>query len=100
MADEELLTKIKKGLGITHAYHDDTLQVYVDEVRAFLRSAGVKESVLNSPASVGCILRGVADLWNYGSGNATFSDYFRMRAIQLCSEDEIVTEGGSNVQTE
>lgn len=100
MTDAELLTKIKHGLGITTDYQNDTLNVYIDEVKAFLRSAGVKESVLTSSVSVGCILRGVADLWNYGSGNATFSDYFRMRAIQLVSEKEIVTEGDKDVQTE
>ena len=86
MTDAELLTKIKKGLGITTDYQDDTLMVYVDEVRMFLASAGVSESVIASEASVGCILRGVADLWNYGSGNATLSDYFRMRVIQLAAE--------------
>ena len=94
MTDAELLVKIKNGLGITTEYQDDTLNIYIGEVRAFLVSAGVKKSVIESEASVGCILRGVADLWNYGSGNATLSDYFRMRAIQLTKV------GDSNVQTE
>ena len=93
MTDAELLAKVKSGLGITTAYQDDTLQVYIDDVRAFMADAGVHQSVIASPASVGCILRGVADLWNYGSGNATFSDYFRMRVIQLCAKKpEEVTE--------
>lgn len=83
MIDAELLTKIKNGLGITGAYQDATLTVYVDEVKAFMRSAGVSEDVINSNVSVGCIMRGVADLWNYGSGNATLSKYFRMRVLQL-----------------
>lgn len=88
MTDAELLTKIKNGLGITTDYMDDTLMVYVDEVKMFLASAGVSEKVIASEASVGCILRGVADLWNYGSGNATLSDYFRMRVIQLAAEGD------------
>lgn len=93
MTDAELLAKVKSGLGITTAYQDDTLQVYIDDVRAFMEDAGVHKSVIASTASVGCILRGVADLWNYGSGNATFSDYFRMRVIQLCAKKpEEVTE--------
>ena len=41
MTDAELLTKIKSGLGITGTYQDATLQVYIDDVKAFMRSAGV-----------------------------------------------------------
>lgn len=97
MTDAELLVKIKNGLGITGDFQDATLTVYVDDVKAFMKSAGVADAVITSEASVGCIMRGVADLWNYGSGNATLSDYFRMRMLQL---KEIVppepnnTEGG------
>ena len=87
MTDVELLAKIKIGLGITTSFMDDILMVYIDEVRAFMVSAGVKKSVIDSSASVGCILRGVTDLWNYGNGNATFSEYFRMRVIQLAGVD-------------
>lgn len=85
MTDAELLAKIKKGLGITGDFQNETLMVYVDETKAFMISAGVRETVVNSEVAVGCIMRGVADLWNYGAGNATFSDYFRMRLIQLKS---------------
>lgn len=83
MTDAQLLTKIKNGLGITGDFQNATLTVYVDEVKAFMKSAGVADTVITSEASVGCIMRGVADLWNYGSGNATLSDYFRMRVLQL-----------------
>lgn len=83
MADTTLLTKIKNGLGITGDFQDATLTVYVDEVKAFMKSAGVSQAVIDSEVSVGCIMRGVADLWNYGSGNASLSDYFKMRLIQL-----------------
>ena len=57
--------------------------MYVDEVKAFMESAGVPQNIIESDVSVGCIIRGVADLWNYGSGNAKLSDYFKMRLIQL-----------------
>lgn len=85
MTDTQLLTKIKSGLGITGTFQDATLTVYVEEVKAFIKSAGVSEAVVESEAAVGCIMRGVADLWNYGSGNAKLSDYFKMRLIQLKS---------------
>lgn len=83
MTNAELLTKIKSGLGITGTYQDDTLQVYIDEVKSFMESAGVNQSVIESEAAVGCIIRGVADLWNYGSGSANLSPYFVQRLIQL-----------------
>lgn len=83
MADTELLTIIKNGLGITGDFLNATLTVYVDEVKAFMRSAGVTETVIESDVSAGCIMRGVADLWNYGSGNAKLSEYFKMRVLQL-----------------
>lgn len=86
MAETTLLTKIKNGLGITGTFQDETLNVYIDEVKAFMKSAGVSQNVIESDAAVGCIMRGVADLWNYGAGNATLSDYFRMRLIQLKAE--------------
>lgn len=83
MTDTELLTRIKNGLGITGGFQDATLTVYVDEVKAFMTSAGVPQSVVESDMSVGCIMRGVADLWNYGSGNTSLSEYFKMRVVQL-----------------
>lgn len=88
MTDDELLTKIKCGLGISGEYQDDTLKVYISDVKSVLKSAGVKNGVIESEASVGCILRGVADLWNYGSGNASLSDYFRIRLVQLKALEE------------
>ena len=83
MTDAELLTKVKNGIGITGEYQDATLTVYVEEVKAYLNDAGVKNSVIESEAAVGCIMRGVADLWNYGSGEGKLSQYFMQRAIQL-----------------
>lgn len=95
MTDAERLIKIKNGLGITGEFQDDTLNVYLGEVKAFMQSAGVSQKVIESEASVGCIMRGVADLWNYGAGNATFSEYFRMRLIQL-KKETVDEEGDDN----
>lgn len=92
MTDEELLTKVKCGLGITGTYQDETLKVYIAEVKQFLIDAGVNSAVVNSSKSVGVIVRGVSDLWNYGSGNAELSQYFMQRATQLAYE-EAETDG-------
>lgn len=97
MTDEELLTKIKAALGITGDFQDETLQAYIDEVKAFMLGAGVPLDVVQSPASVGCISRGVADLWNYGSGNAKLSTYFTQRMLQLkATTTATATGGGGN----
>lgn len=78
-----MLAKVKTALGITGEYQDATLQIYLDEVLAYLRDAGVPDEVLASDVATGIIVRGVADLWNYGSGGTQLSPYFMQRAIQL-----------------
>lgn len=87
MTDEELLIKIKCGLGITGTYQDETLKVHIADVKSFLIDAGVSKEIVNSSESVGVIMRGVSDLWNYGSGNASFSQYFLQRATQLAYKE-------------
>lgn len=73
------LEDVKNALGITGSYQDATLTVYVNEVIAFLKDAGVPEANITS----GIIARGVSDLWNYGAGNGALSEYFKIRANQL-----------------
>lgn len=79
----ELLTAVKNSLNINGAQFDITLQLYIDEVKEYLRSAGVLSEVVGSTLAVGCIARGVADLWNYGNGDTKLSEYFYQRAEQL-----------------
>ena len=73
------LENVKNALGITGDYQDETLQIYFDEVIAFLRDAGVAKSNITS----GIVARGVSDLWNYGSADGKLSQYFIQRASQL-----------------
>lgn len=94
MTDAEILEKIKTGLGITTDFQDDLLQIYIDDVKAFMQDAGVPANVVTSAAAVGCILRGVSDLWTYSSGGAKFSEYFKQRVTQLAFQ---ATGGGANV---
>ena len=74
-----MLADVKKALGITGDYQNDTLTVYINEVADFLADAGVPERHITS----GLVARGVSDLWNYGSGNGKLSQYFMQRAAQL-----------------
>ena len=73
------LDDVKNALGITGTYQDATLQIYIDEVVAFLNDAGVVSANITS----GVVARGVADLWNYGAGEGKLSSYFIQRAAQL-----------------
>ena len=73
------LPTVKSALGITGSYMDNTLTAWINETVAFLTEAGVSEANITS----GLVARGVADLWQYGSGDGKFSTYFMQRATQL-----------------
>lgn len=74
-----MIENVKKALGITGDYLDETLNIYIEEVIDFARNAGVKAEDI----SVGLVARGVSDLWNYGAGEGKLSDYFIQRCKQL-----------------
>lgn len=85
ITEAELLSKVKQSLNIAGEQFDATLQLYIDEVKVYLAGAGVRADVLGSTLAVGCIARGVADMWNYGNGDTKLSEYFYQRAEQLRS---------------
>ena len=91
MADTHL-DKVKNALGITCTYQDATLTIYIDEVKAYMKDAGVSTDVLNSELSAGVIARGVTDLWNYNGGAGKLSDYFYQRVSQLAYTSKEVAE--------
>lgn len=86
VSDAELLTKVKSALGITGDYQNNTLSIYIDDVKEYMKAGGISVEVANSTLAVGAICRGVADLWNYGAGDAEFSKYFMQRVTQLAYE--------------
>lgn len=79
------LENVKNALGITGDYQDSTLQIYFDEVIAFLTDAGVS----NANITAGIVARGVSDLWNYGGTEGKLSSYFMQRAAQLSYKSNI-----------
>lgn len=83
-----MLEEVKKRLGITGDYQDDTIKGYIEDVKQFLLDGGVHRDIVNASSTVGVIARGVSDLWNYGSGGTSFSPYFLQRAIQLSSKGD------------
>lgn len=86
LTDSELLTEVKTRLSIADTYHDTLLAALIEDVKAYMLSGGVAGDVVSDNISVGCIARGVADLWNMGAGDGKFSDIFRERVIQLSME--------------
>ena len=83
MTDAELLTEVKKRIGIAGDYQDDTLTGHIQDVKDFMQDAGVSEEVMQTTKIIGAVTRGVSDLWDYGSGNGEFSPYFFQRVTQL-----------------
>lgn len=86
MEDALILEKVKIALGVTGNYQDSVISFYIAETKAYLKSAGIDPRVIDMPESFGVIARGVADLWNYGSGSGQLSPYFKERAMQLSFE--------------
>ena len=86
-AYENILNDVKSALGITGTYQDSTIQQYINEVKEFLIDSGVDKDIIDSKKSIGVITRGVADLWNYGSGGTSLSPYFIQRATQLAFKE-------------
>ena len=83
MENSELLAKVKTSLNITGDFQDNTLLEYITETKNYMEDAGVSTELINSETSAGVITRVVSDLWNYGMGSVTFSEYFYQRVIQL-----------------
>ena len=85
----ELLEKVKIALGNVPSNLDETINLYIDEVIEYLLSAGVSTNLIDlendfiDTKCKGCIIRGVADLWNYGNADTKLSEYFYQRADQL-----------------
>jgi hypothetical protein len=89
-----MLEHVKKCLGQSgNEYVNDIFQGYIDEVREYLQDAGVPETVTGTKPCGGIVARGVADLWNYGAGNASLSPYFKERAAQLALKWGVLANG-------
>lgn len=83
MTETEQLEEVKKAIGITENFQDGTIMIHMQEVKEYLRGAGVSENLLKSKKIIGLLSRGIMDLWNYGAGTTKLSTYFIERAIQL-----------------
>jgi hypothetical protein len=73
------LEKVKAANGIKGNYHDETLEVYFEEVIDYIVCAGASISEITS----GVVARGVDELWNLGGEGGKLSPYFKQRVNQL-----------------
>ena len=78
MTDAELLIECKKGLGMQtdSTEFDGVIAQKVLAIKAFIKDAGVSDTVMNSDLCVGTIVMGVTDLWSTEGGNTKFSPLF------------------------
>ncbi len=83
MTSEEQLAAVKERLSIADNYHDDVISALISDVKGFLISGGVSADIIDTETTIGCIARGVADMWNMGAGDGKFSEIFKLRAYQL-----------------
>lgn len=90
---KDFLSSVKTMIGITGEYQDDTILGYIEEVLDYMKEAGVKDSYFTLNKIKGVVVRGVSDLWNYGSGGTTFSPYFFQRVTQLSYKKEEPSNG-------
>lgn len=97
MTATELLSEVKTRLSVTGNYHDSTLTALSQDVKEYVASAGANAE---SSAAVGVIARGVADLWNFGSGDGKFSEVFYQRLSQLVLEKTEVTNEQEGISTD
>ena len=83
MNELEILSKVKKTMGISGDYQDDLLEIYISSVMDFMKNAGVSDSAMRDKKSIAVITRGVIDLWGYSAGKGKFSTLFIEMVGQL-----------------
>lgn len=86
-----MLEKVKKMLNITSDYMNDVIGLWIDETVRFMCDAGIDKRVAMSDYAVGVVARGVADLYDLGSGSGSFSPHFKSSVVQLSllTDDQI-----------
>ena len=82
----DILQEVKNRLVVSGNFHDNMFLGLIEDVKFFMLDSGVKNSVVESEKAVGCIAKGVSDLWLDGK----FSETFKQRLVQLTFEVENV----------
>lgn len=83
MTNEELLEKVKTGLGITSPYTDGTISIKAIAVKQYMLNAGVTNEIIETELGIAALTVGVNDIWNLKSGEVAFSPAFDILMTQL-----------------
>ncbi len=83
MKREEQIKAVCNMLSMSEKYDGEKIGYFVDEVKQYMLSAGVPLLLANDRRAIGCIARGVSDLYTYDNGTASLSPYFKERVVQL-----------------
>lgn len=79
-----MLEQVKKFLGITGKFQDETIGGWVDEIKQLMIDGGIPSSIVNDIKSAGVIAKGIDDLHFQ---KTDLSNYFWQRATQLAYKD-------------
>lgn len=83
MTDEELLGKVKIGLGISSEFTDLTLSIKTLAVKQYMINAGVTTENVETELGIATLTVGVNDIWYLKSGEVKFSFAFDILMTQL-----------------
>ena len=75
---------IKKLLGITGKFQDETINGWIDEIKQLMIDGGISPSIVNDVKSAGVIAKGIDDVYFQ---KTNLSNYFWQRATQLAYKD-------------
>ena len=79
-----MLEQVKKLLGITGKFQDETINEWIDEIKQLMIDGGISPSIVNDVKSAGVIAKGIDDVY-FQKNN--LSNYFWQRATQLAYKD-------------
>ena len=79
-----MLEQVKKLLGITGKFQDETINGWIDEIKQLMIDGGIPPSIVDDVKSAGVIAKGIDDLYFQ---KTNLSNYFWQRATQLAYKD-------------
>lgn len=105
MTNEQLLEKVKIGLGVPIAStaQNGTLTQKFLAVKSFMKGAGVSDAMLETDLGIDTIRIGVTDIWNLEAGEIKFSPVFHSFITSLEAESILLTascnpaDGATNI---
>ena len=81
MGNDLLLNNVKGLLMLTGNFHDNALNLYINEALSFMESAGVDRTI--AEGAPGVVAGIVKDLMTGEAGKGEISPYWKQRVIQL-----------------